>query len=133
MTNPTGFLEIDRHDRGALPIERRLKNFDEFVVPLAPTEMGRQAARCMDCGVPFCHTGCPVNNLIPDWNDLVSRDQWRTALDPAPRTNIPGIHGRSVGAVRSGRHPQSRRCDGTIKSSECEIVDRGWREAGSFR
>jgi glutamate synthase (NADPH/NADH) small chain len=71
MGKVTGFLEIDRRDLGYEPPEERIKSFREFIVPLPEGEMQRQAARCMDCGIPYCHTGCPVNNQIPDWNDLV--------------------------------------------------------------
>ena len=75
MGKVTGFLENDPQDRVFEPAEARLKNWNEFVKPLADDELGEQAARCMDCGIPFCHEGCPVNNSIPDWNDLVYRDQ----------------------------------------------------------
>jgi ferredoxin len=73
MGKPTGFLELDRQDRGYLPKEERVQNFREFVVPLAEPELKAQASRCMDCGVPYCHNGCPVNNQIPDWNDFLYR------------------------------------------------------------
>jgi glutamate synthase (NADPH) small chain len=82
MGKTTGFLEISRRDRSCVAPQERLKTWQEFVQPLAPTEIGQQASRCMDCGIPFCHTGCPVNNLIPDWNDLVYREDW--AKPPAP-------------------------------------------------
>ena len=71
MGKVTGFLEIDRHDRKYKPAADRIRNYKEFVIPLGDAETKNQAARCMDCGIPFCHTGCPVNNQIPDWNDLV--------------------------------------------------------------
>jgi len=130
MTNPTGFLEIERHDRHYRPAPERVKDWIEFTLPLAPNEVSRQAERCMDCGIPFCHTGCPVNNLIPDWNDLVSRDQWRAALDRLHATNnFPEFTGRVCPA------PCEAACTlniddaaVTIKTIECEIVDRGWRE-----
>ena len=130
MTNPTGFLEIARRDRGYRPVGDRVRDYAEFVEPLAVPEVRRQAERCMDCGVPFCHTGCPVNNLIPDWNDLVSRDQWRAALDRLHNTNnFPEFTGRVCPA------PCEAACTlnladspVTIKTIECEIVDRGWRE-----
>ena len=72
MGKVTGFLEIDRHDRKYKPAADRVRNFNEFVIPLSDSETKKQAARCMDCGIPFCHNGCPVNNQIPDWNDLVT-------------------------------------------------------------
>ncbi|MBA3810923.1 MAG: glutamate synthase subunit beta [Caulobacteraceae bacterium] len=130
MPDPTGFLNIDRRDRPYEPREQRLKTWREFVRPLTVPEAGRQAARCMGCGVPFCHTGCPVNNLIPDWNDLVFRDQWQSALDALHSTNnFPEFTGRICPA------PCEAACvlnldeaPVTIKTIECEIVDRGWRE-----
>ncbi len=114
MTNPTGFLEIERRDRGYEAREARLKTWREFVKPLPIPEVERQATRCMSCGIPFCHTGCPVNNLIPDWNDLVSRDQWREASgDAALDQQLPGVHRpRLPGAVRGGLHAQPRRQPG---------------------
>ena len=130
MTNPTGFLDIARHDRAYRPVEERLKHWAEFVEPLPETEVRLQAERCMDCGVPFCHSGCPVNNYIPDWNDLVSRGEWRAALERLHRTNnFPEFTGRVCPA------PCEAACTlniddnpVTIKTIECEIVDRGFRE-----
>ncbi len=130
MGKPTGFLEIDRRERGYEPTDARLRNWREFVRPLPDSEVERQAARCMSCGIPFCHTGCPVNNLIPDWNDLVYRDQWRTALDTLHSTNnFPEFTGRVCPApceaactLNIGDNPV------TIKTIECQIVDRGWEE-----
>jgi glutamate synthase (NADPH/NADH) small chain len=130
MTNPAGFLEIGRHDRLYRPVSERMKDWIEIAAPLAADEVARQAERCMDCGVPFCHTGCPVDNLIPDWNDLVSRDQWRAALERLHATNnFPEFTGRVCPA------PCEAACTlalddaaVTIKTIECEIVDRGWRE-----
>ena len=130
MTNPTGFLDIARRDRPYRRVAERVKHWNEFIEPLAAAEVRKQAERCMDCGVPFCHTGCPVNNLIPDWNDLVSRDDWRTALEQLHRTNnFPEFTGRLCPA------PCEASCTlnlddapVTIKTIECEIVDRGWRE-----
>jgi len=130
MGKPTGFLEIERRDRGYAKPEARLKTWTEFTADPAPGEIGRQAARCMDCGIPFCHQGCPVNNQIPDWNNLVYRDQWRAALDNLHSTNnFPEFTGRICPA------PCEASCTlniddnpVTIKSVECEIIDRGWRE-----
>ena len=79
MGKPTGFLEIERTDRGYDKPAVRKRNWGEFVHQLPEPALRGQAARCMDCGIPFCHEGCPVNNLIPNWNDLVYRDRWRDA------------------------------------------------------
>ena len=130
MGKVTGFLEIKRHDRGYIKPEQRLKNYKEFVTPLPEKEVPEQAARCMDCGIPFCHNGCPVNNLIPDWNDLVYRDQWETALRMLHSTNnFPEFTGRICPA------PCEASCTlniddnpVTIKTIECAIVDKGWQE-----
>jgi glutamate synthase (NADPH) small chain len=130
MGKPTGFLEIDRRERAYEKPQARLKSWQEFVQPLAYDEVGKQAARCMDCGIPFCHTGCPVNNMIPDWNNLVYRDQWRAALEALHSTNnFPEFTGRICPApceasctLNIDENPV------TIKTIECEIVDRGWEE-----
>ena len=95
MGKPTGFLEIERHDRGYEKPAVRLRSFNEFIKPLPPEELNGQAARCMDCGIPFCHNGCPVNNMIPDWNNLVYRDQWLQASTILHSTNnFPEFTGR---------------------------------------
>ena len=130
MGKPTGFLEIERRDRGYEKVAARLKTWAEFVKPLPAAEVAEQAARCMDCGIPFCHQGCPVNNQIPDWNNLVYRDQWLNALSNLHSTNnFPEFTGRICPA------PCEASCTlniddnpVTIKTIECEIVDRGWRE-----
>ena len=77
MADPSGFLKVDRRDRDYEKMQVRVHTYREFVKPLPYTEVTQQASRCMDCGIPFCHTGCPVNNLIPDWNNLVYREHWR--------------------------------------------------------
>src|SRR5476651_1794680 len=126
----TGFLEIERKERPYEKVEKRLKSWKEFVLPLPPAEVSKQGARCMDCGIPFCHSGCPVNNLIPDWNELVRRDRWRDALEMLHSTNnFPEFTGRICPA------PCEASCTlniddnpVTIKSIECAIVDRGWQE-----
>ena len=130
MGKPTGFLEIERRDRGYDKPDARLKTWNEFILPLAPAEVGRQAARCMDCGIPFCHQGCPVNNQIPDWNNLVYRDEWRIALDNLHSTNnFPEFTGRICPAPCEASCTLNIQDNPvTIKSIECEIVDRGWRE-----
>ncbi len=125
---PTGFLEIERRERGYDKPAERLKTWREFAHPLPDGELARQAARCMGCGIPFCHQGCPVNNQIPDWNDLVYRDQWRAALENLHSTNnFPEFTGRVCPA------PCEASCTlniddnpVTIKTIECQIVDRGW-------
>jgi glutamate synthase (NADPH/NADH) small chain len=130
MGKITGFLEIDRQDRSYEKPETRRHSWKEFVRPLPVDAVARQAARCMDCGVPFCHNGCPVNNQIPDWNNLVYRDQWRTALINLHSTNnFPEFTGRICPA------PCEAACTlniddnpVTIKTIECSIVDRGWQE-----
>ncbi|MBV8119063.1 MAG: glutamate synthase subunit beta [Alphaproteobacteria bacterium] len=130
MGRPTGFLEIERRDRAYDKPDIRRRSWREFVKPLPETETREQAARCMDCGIPFCHDGCPVNNLIPTWNDLVYRDQWRAALQTLHSTNnFPEFTGRVCPA------PCEAACTlniddnpVTIKTIECAIVDRGWRE-----
>ena len=130
MGQPTGFLEIERKDRPYEKVEARLKTWAEFILPLPAGEMRQQAARCMDCGVPFCHNGCPVNNQIPDWNELVRRDRWQAALEVLHSTNnFPEFTGRICPA------PCEASCTlniddnpVTIKSIECAIVDRGWEE-----
>src|SRR6516165_9721529 len=95
MGKITGFMEIARSDRGYRPVEERVGHWREFVVPLSPAETKAQAARCMDCGIPYCHNGCPVNNQIPDWNDLVYRDRWqRAAQDLHSTNNFPEMTGR---------------------------------------
>jgi glutamate synthase (NADPH/NADH) small chain len=130
MANPTGFLEIDRRDRLYEKPEIRRKSWTEFVKPLPEDELVRQATRCMDCGIPFCHNGCPVNNLIPDWNGLAARGEWRNALITLHSTNnFPEFTGRVCPA------PCEASCTlniddnpVTIKTIECQIVDRGWDE-----
>ena len=130
MGKPTGFLEIERRDRPYEKAETRSRSWREFVKPLPDGENRRQAARCMDCGIPFCHEGCPVNNIIPTWNDLLYRDQWRAALKVLHSTNnFPEFTGRICPA------PCEAACTlniddnpVTIKTIECAIVDRGWRE-----
>jgi glutamate synthase (NADPH/NADH) small chain len=130
MDRATAFIEIPRVDRRSRPVAERVRDFLEFIEPATVDEARLQASRCMDCGIPFCHSGCPVQNHIPDWNNLVADDQWRDALDRLHRTNnFPEFTGRVCPA------PCEAACTlnladapVTIKSIECEIVDRGWRE-----
>jgi glutamate synthase (NADPH) small chain len=130
MGKPTGFLEYERRDRPYLKVKERVKTWHEFVEPLPDAEVSKQGARCMDCGVPFCHNGCPVNNMIPDWNNLVFLNDWRNALEVLHSTNnFPEFTGRICPA------PCEEACTlnindkpVTIKSIECAIVDKGWEE-----
>jgi len=130
MGKITGFLEIDRLDRTYDKPQERIRTYREFVRPLGGTEIADQASRCMDCGIPFCHQGCPVNNLIPDWNDLVYRDQWRAASQSLHSTNnFPEFTGRICPA------PCEAACTlniidspVTIKTIEHQIVERAWEE-----
>jgi glutamate synthase (NADPH/NADH) small chain len=126
----TGFMEIERQDSTYKPAADRLRNYKEFVIPLDERDVERQAARCMDCGIPYCHTGCPVNNQIPDWNDLIYRHDWETASRNLHSTNnFPEFTGRICPA------PCEAACTlniddkpVTIKTIECSIVDRAWQE-----
>jgi glutamate synthase (NADPH/NADH) small chain len=110
MAKITGFLEYEREDRHYEPVEERIKHWREFVRPLPEEENKKQAARCMDCGVPYCHTGCPVNNQIPDWNDLVYRGNWEEAARNLHSTNnFPEITGRICPpSLRSAARNSSR-------------------------
>jgi len=137
MGKVTGFLEFEREDRDYQPVAERIKHWHEFVLPLSEEEMKRQAGRCMDCGVPYCHgtgsvapgtPGCPVNNQIPDWNDLVYRGDWETAARNLHSTNnFPEVTGRVCPA------PCEESCTlnldnnpVTIKTIECAIADRAF-------
>jgi glutamate synthase (NADPH/NADH) small chain len=130
MGKITGFLEIDRRDRKYTPAADRVRHYREFTIPLSEEASRDQAARCMDCGIPYCHTGCPVNNQIPDWNDLVYHGDWQRALRNLHSTNnFPEFTGRICPA------PCETSCTlnlieapVTIKTIECAIVDRGWTE-----
>ncbi|MGB3740077.1 MAG: glutamate synthase subunit beta [Pontixanthobacter sp.] len=130
MGKHTGFLELERRERDYIAPAKRLTHYKEFTLQPEPEILRAQAARCMDCGIPFCHNGCPVNNIIPDWNDLVYKDDWRSALAVLHSTNnFPEFTGRVCPA------PCEAACTlniidqpVTIKSIECAIVDRGWEE-----
>ena len=130
MGKPTGFLEIGRVDRPYEKVAERVGNWHEFVKPFAEDEVKGQGARCMDCGIPFCHNGCPVNNLIPDWNHLVFKGRWREALNVLHSTNnFPEFTGRICPAPCEAACTLNINDDAvTIKSIECSIVDRGWNE-----
>jgi glutamate synthase (NADPH/NADH) small chain len=130
MGKPTGFLEFERRDRRYQPAADRVVHYNEFVIPLADREVSEQGARCMDCGIPYCHQGCPVNNIIPDWNDLVYRDDWQAAIEGLHSTNnFPEFTGRICPA------PCEAACTlnlddnpVAIKTIECAIVDKAWKE-----
>ena len=128
MGKATGFMEIRKKEREYLEIESRTKNYNEFVVPLTEKDTKNQASRCMDCGVPYCHSGCPVNNQIPDWNDLVYTGMWKEALDNLHSTNnFPEFTGRICPApceasctLNLYEEPVS------IKTIDCAIIDKGY-------
>src|SRR6202165_3435406 len=130
MGKATGFMEIQRHDRTYEPVKTRIHFYREFILPLSDVEMGKQGARCMDCGIPFCQSGCPVNNIIPDWNDLVYRHQWRHALDVLHSTNnFPEFTGRVCPApCEAAATPNINDDPVGIKSIEHFIIDKGWDE-----
>lgn len=129
MGSPTGFKEIDRKDRGYLPVADRRQNYREFSIPLTDEAVSKQGARCIDCGTPYCHFGCPVDNIIPDWNDLVYRDNWREAIEILHSTNnFPEFTGRVCPA------PCEEACTlnlhdapVTIKTIEYSIIEKAWQ------
>ena len=141
MGNPIGFLNIDRKNHRDEDALTRIEHWKEFHIPMADAEVAEQASRCMDCGVPFCHkeqqfsgatTGCPINNLIPDWNDMVYRNQWEQALKLLLKTNnFPEFTGRVCPAPCEGscvlgiNEPPV-----TIKNHEYSIIEKafenGW-------
>ncbi len=139
MGKPTGFIEYLREDPSELSPLNRIRNWDEFHLPMPEDKLRTQAARCMDCGTPFCHTGitinrmasgCPINNLIPEWNDLIYRGLWREALERLHKTNnFPEFTGRVCpapceGACVLGIHNPPV----TIKNIEYSIIEKGWEE-----
>jgi glutamate synthase (NADPH) small chain len=128
MGKVTGFLEIDRQDRKYAPASDRIRHYKEFVLPLSADTVKDQASRCMNCGIPFCHNGCPVNNQIPDWNDLVYQDDWEEALRNLHSTNnFPEFTGRVCPApCEASCTLNIENTPVTIKSIECAIIDKGW-------
>src|SRR6478752_3786918 len=139
MGKPTGFMEVERvTDSETTPIER-IKHWREFKIHSDEKQQRAQGSRCMDCGTPFCHTGhmvsgmasgCPVNNLIPEWNDLIYRGRWKEALERLHKTNnFPEFTGRVCPAPCEGSCVLSViEPPVTIKNNECAIIDRGWEE-----
>jgi glutamate synthase (NADPH/NADH) small chain len=130
MGKPTGFLEAARADRTYAPVTERVKHWQEFTEEPPAEAVARQASRCMDCGIPFCHSGCPVNNLIPDWNDLVYRQDWQAASERLHQTNnFPEITGRVCPAPCEEACTLNINDDPvTIKSIEGAIADRAFDE-----
>src|SRR5213595_950162 len=130
MGKVTGFMEYERVEEGYAPVQLRVKNYGEFVNGLKEDEAKIQGARCMDCGIPFCNNGCPVNNIIPDFNDLVYRQDWKNALETLHSTNnFPEFTGRVCPApceescvLRINADPVG------IKSLEHAIIDKAWEE-----
>lgn len=130
MGKPTGFMEIARQDRRYTLVADRVHHYREFTVPLTDEEVGRQGARCMDCGIPYCHQGCPINNIIPDWNDLVYQGNWREALDVLHSTNnFPEFTGRICPAPCEASCTLNLTDEPvTIKTIECAIIDKAWEK-----
>src|SRR5687767_9914266 len=130
MGKDTGFLEIERQDRGYADPRERIRHYKEFMIPHSEDGLRNQAARCMNCGIPYCHNGCPVNNQIPDWNHLVYEGDWKDALDNLHSTNnFPEFTGRVCPA------PCEASCvlnitnePVTIKNIEKSIADQSWDE-----
>jgi glutamate synthase (NADPH/NADH) small chain len=130
MGKPTGFLEYQRLSEAALPPAERVKNYKEFVLHLSDEEARIQGARCMDCGIPFCQSGCPVNNIIPDWNDLVYRQNWKEAIEILHSTNnFPEFTGRVCPAPCEAACTLNINNDAVgIKSIEHAIIDKAWEQ-----
>ena len=130
MGKPTGFLEYQRLSEAYEPVQERVKKYKEFVLRLSDEDASLQGARCMDCGIPFCNNGCPVNNIIPDWNDLVYRHQWREAIEVLHSTNnFPEFTGRICPAPCEEACTLNINNDPVgIKSIEHAIIDKAWEE-----
>jgi glutamate synthase (NADPH/NADH) small chain len=130
MAKPTGFLEEKRAKQPYRPVEERLRDFRQVMAPFAPEPLNKQAARCMDCGIPFCHQGCPLGNLIPDWNDLVYRERWDEAIERLHATNnFPEFTGTLCPAPCEGSCVLGVNDDPvTIKAVELAIIDRAFAE-----
>jgi glutamate synthase (NADPH/NADH) small chain len=130
MGKVTGFMEFERIEEGYKPVPERLKSYKEFVIGLDDAQAKVQAARCMDCGTPFCNNGCPVNNIIPDFNDLVYRGDWKNAIDVLHSTNnFPEFTGRICPAPCEAACVLNVNDDAVgIKSIEHAIIDRAWAE-----
>jgi len=129
MASPTGFRETDRNDRTYRSVDERTKNYREFSIPLTDESVSAQGSRCIDCGIPYCHSGCPVDNIIPDWNDLVYHGRWQEAIEVLHETNnFPEFTGRICPA------PCEEACTlnlmdspVTIKTIEYSIIEKAWQ------
>ncbi len=130
MGKVTGFMEYERIEEGYKPVAERVKHYKEFVIGLDDAQANKQAARCMDCGTPFCNSGCPVNNIIPDFNDMVYRDDWKSAIDTLHSTNnFPEFTGRICPAPCEAACTLNVNDEAVgIKSIEHAIIDRAWAE-----
>ncbi len=128
MGKVTGFMEFKRLSEANLPVQERVKNYKEFVLHLTDDQAKQQGARCMDCGIPFCTSGCPINNIIPDWNDLVYHQDWRSAIDVLHSTNnFPEFTGRICPAPCEAACTLNINDDAVgIKSIEHAIIDKAW-------
>jgi glutamate synthase (NADPH) small chain len=128
MGKVTGFMEFDRLSEAYLPVTDRVKNYKEFVLHLTDDQAKQQGARCMDCGIPFCTTGCPINNIIPDWNDLVYQQDWKSAIDVLHSTNnFPEFTGRVCPAPCEAACTLNINAEAVgIKSIEHAIIDKAW-------
>jgi len=128
MGKPTGFLEFERLEEGYLPVDQRVRNYKEFVLHLSDEDAKVQGARCMDCGIPFCMSGCPINNIIPDWNDLVYKQDWQRAIEVLHSTNnFPDFTGRICPAPCEAACTLNINDDAVgIKSIEHAIIDKAW-------
>jgi glutamate synthase (NADPH) small chain len=128
MGKVTGFMEFERLSEGNLPVESRVHNYKEFVLHLTDDQAKQQGARCMDCGIPFCTTGCPINNIIPDWNDLVYHQDWHNAINVLHSTNnFPEFTGRICPAPCEAACTLNINDDAVgIKSIEHAIIDKAW-------
>jgi len=128
MGKVTGFMEYKRLSEANLPVQERVKNYKEFVLHLTDDQAKQQGARCMDCGIPFCTSGCPINNIIPDWNDLVYQQNWRGAIDVLHSTNnFPEFTGRICPAPCEAACTLNINDDAVgIKSIEHAIIDKAW-------
>ena len=128
MAKSTAFLEIDREETKTLKPSERLKNFKEFTLPTSSKKMNQQASRCMDCGIPYCHNGCPVNNIIPEWNNLVYENDWKEALEVLHSTNnFPEFTGRICPApCESACTLNIDDSPVTIKNIEKTIIDKAY-------
>ena len=130
MGKVTGFLEFKRDKQPYRPVEERVRDWKQVMLPWPGDGLRKQGARCMDCGIPFCHQGCPLGNLIPDWNDLVYRDRWREAIDRLHATNnFPEFTGTLCPAPCEGSCVLGINDDPvTIKGIEISIIDRAFAE-----